>query len=385
MDFEWSETGERLRAEVRAFLAEHLPPEKEDALYESGDSHDADFARALGARGWIAPDQPRDGMEPLGVEGLHVLTEELTRAEAPFYATSTSEMVCSVIRHVGPRWMVEEILPAVHAGEATIALGMSEPEAGSDVAAVQTRARAVDDGWIIDGQKMFTTNGHLADYVFLLVRTDPESERHRGLTTFLVPLDRDGVEAQAVHTLSGERTNITFYDEVFVEDRWRISEVGAGWHSLMLALQDEHSAPFVPHLARILEATERWARTPGADGFVPLARAEVRRRLTRAATDLEVALLLEARTSWMESVGEVPVSEGPMSKLFGTEAVVRGAEDLAALVGPDALRSRLDPTAVEGGRIEHGLRFSLGTTIYAGSSEIQRNIIAQQRCGLPRS
>ena len=138
-------------------------------------------------------------------------------------------------------------------GEVTIALGMSEPEAGSDVAAVQTRARPVDGGWVIDGQKMFTTNAHIADYVFLLARTDPASERHRGLTTFLVPLDRDGVEVQAVFTLSGERTNITFYSEVFVEDRWRISEVGAGWQSLMLALQDEHSAPFSPHLLRLLD------------------------------------------------------------------------------------------------------------------------------------
>src|SRR3546814_18212089 len=87
---------------------------------------------------------------------------------------------------------------------------------------------------------MFTTNGHLADYVFMLVRTDPESERHRGLTTFLVPLDLEGVEAQAVFTVSGERTNITYYSEVFLEDRWRIREVGAGWHALMLALPDEN-------------------------------------------------------------------------------------------------------------------------------------------------
>jgi alkylation response protein AidB-like acyl-CoA dehydrogenase len=117
----------------------------------------------------------------------------------------------------------------------------------------------------------------------------------------------------------------------------------------------------------------------------PLARDDVRLRLARTATELEVAQLLEARTSWMESRGEVPVVEGPMSKLYGTEAVVRGAEDLSALVGPDALRSRGDPTAPREGRIEHALRFSLGTTIYAGTSEVQRNIIAQRGCGLPRA
>ncbi len=224
----------------------------------------------------------------------------------------------------------------------------------------------------------------MCDYVFLLARTDPVSERHRGLTTFLVPLDCEGVEVQAVFTVSGERTNITFYGGVHLEDRWRISEVGAGWQSLMLALQDEHSAGFSPHLDRLLEETERWAAEPGPDGAAPIGSDDVRRRLVRAATDLEVAQLLEVRTTWMESTGQVPVAEGPMSKLFSTEAIVRHAEELSALLGPDALRSRLDQTAVRDGRIEHALRFSLGTTIYGGTSEVQRNIVAQRRCGLPR-
>lgn len=384
MDFEWGEEVEALRAEVRAFLAEALPPEKEERLYESGESHDDEFARAIGARHWIGGDWEREGFEPLGDAEMHVLFQEMTRADAPAYATSTGIMVAKVIRAVGPQWMKDEVLPKVLAGEATIALGMTEPEAGSDVANIQTKARQVEGGWVIDGQKMFTTNGHVADYVFLLTRTDPESRRHAGLTTFLVPLDAEGVEAQPVFTVSGERTNITFYDEVFVEDRWRISEVGQGWSSLMLALQDEHSAPFSPHLSRLVEVTEAWASTPDVDGEVPLERDDVRLRLVQAVTDLEVAELLEQRTTWMEATGQVPLAEGPMCKLFSTEAGVRHAEALTAMVGPDALRSRGDATALQGGIIEHKLRFSLGMTIYAGSSEIQRNLIAQFRCGLPR-
>jgi alkylation response protein AidB-like acyl-CoA dehydrogenase len=152
----------------------------------------------------------------------------------------------------------------------------------------------------------------------------------------------------------------------------------------MLALQAEHSAAFSPHLDRLLDRTEAWAGRPGPDGRAPIEREDVRRRLVRAATDLEVAQLLEVRATCMESAGQVPVSEGPMGKLFSTEAMVRHAESLTAMVGPDALRSRLDPTAPEHGLIEHGLRHSLGMTIYGGTSEIQRNIIAQHRCGLPR-
>jgi alkylation response protein AidB-like acyl-CoA dehydrogenase len=384
MDFSWGDEADALRADVRRFLAEHLPPEREEQLYESGDSHDDAFVRALGERHWVAPDWERDGFDTLGPTSLHILTEELTRVEAPMYAASTGAMVGNVIRAVGSDWLKAEILPPMLNGELTIALGMSEPEAGSDVANVQTKARQVDDGWVIDGQKMFTTNGHLADHVFLLARTDPESDRHRGLTTFLVPLDSPGIEVQPVFTLSGERTNITFYDEVHLDDRWRISDVGKGWHSLMIALQDEHSAPFSPHLSRLVEATEAWATTPDVDGAAPIGRDEVRLRLMQAVTDLEVAQLLEQRTTWMETTGQHPLAEGPMSKLYSTEAGVRHAESLTALVGPDALRSRGDATAVQGGYIEHTLRFSLGMTIYAGSSEVQRNIIAQHRCGLPR-
>src|SRR5690606_3439216 len=117
--------------------------------------------------------------------------------------------------------------------------------------------------------------------------------------------------------------------------------------------------------------------TPDVDGEVPLERDDVRLRLVQAVTDLEVAELLEQRTTWMEATGQVPLAEGPMCKLFSTEAGVRHAEALTAMVGPDALRSRGDATALQGGIIEHKLRFSLGMTIYAGSSEIQRNLIAQ--------
>ncbi len=384
MDFAWDPKVEAVRAEVREFLAEHLTPELEERVYRSGVSHDDDFVRAVGERNWIAPEWSREGFDALDAFSAHAILDELTKADAPMYAVGTSVMVARVIRAVGSAGLRAAIVPKVVTGELTIALGMSEPEGGSDVAAVRTRARRVDGGWVIDGQKMFTTNGHVCDYVFLLARTDPTSERHRGLTTFLVPLDTAGFEAQGVFTVSGERTNITFYNELFLEDRWRISEVGAGWQSLMLALQDEHSAAFSPHLDRLLAATETWVARPGSDGSTPLEREDVRRALIRAATDLEVAQLLEVRASYMESVGDVPVAEGPMSKLFSTEAMVRHAEALTAVVGPEALRSRLDPTAISAGLVEHSLRYSLGMTIYGGTSEIQRNIIAQRRCGLPR-
>ena len=128
-------------------------------------------------------------------------------------------------------------------------LGFSEPEAGSDVANAQTRAVRDGDEWVINGSKMFTTNAHIADYVFLLTRTNPDVPKHKGLTMFLVPLDRDGVEVQAVYTLSGERTNITFYNDVRVPDSARIGDVDGGWRVLTASLMDEQASSFGPRIA----------------------------------------------------------------------------------------------------------------------------------------
>ena len=374
------ETG-TFRDEVRAFLAEVITPDVEDRVYRTGVSHDDEFVRRMAERGWLGPSwDGLDGEPPLDLYRYSVLEDELNRTEAPFYLMSTTEMVANVIRAVGTDELKDAVLPGFLRGELTIALGMTEPEVGSDVAGVRTRARRDGDRWIVDGQKMFTTNAHVADYVFLLTRTNPDVPKHKGLTMFLVALDQPGVEVQAVYTLSGERTNIVFLNDVVVEDRWRIGEVDGGWSALMISLQDEHSAPFGAHLARLVDAVEAWADESGR-----IDDPDVEARLGQWATELEVAQLLEQRVTWMLADDQVPVAEGPMSKLFSTEAAVKAAEDLTELVGPDALRSRLDPTALEEGHIEHALRFSLGLTIYAGTSEIQRNIIAQQACGLPRS
>jgi alkylation response protein AidB-like acyl-CoA dehydrogenase len=190
---------------------------------------------------------------------------------------------------------------------------------------------------------------------------------------------------QAVFTLSGERTNISFYTDVRIPDSWRIGGVDEGWRVMTVSLQDEHSSGFASHSQRLLDHAESWARRAGeGGGRPPIDDPEVRERLARVATETEVARLLQYRSAWMACEGIIPEAEGPMAKLFSSEAMERQAQDLTEMVGPDALRSYFEPSAPEGGKIEHALRFSLGTTIYGGTSEIQRNIIAQRGLGLPK-
>jgi 3-oxocholest-4-en-26-oyl-CoA dehydrogenase alpha subunit len=386
MDFRLSEVSEHFRAEVRSFLDLAMTEELEERLYREGVSDDDDFTQELLRRGWLFPEMP-DTWGGEGRDALEVLTlhEELQRAEAPVYSVATNAMVIKVILAVGSSELQERLLRDALNGRIKFVLGFSEPETGSDVAAVATKAQRDGDQWVISGQKMFTTNAQIGDYVFLLARTDGTVAKHRGLTMFLVPLDSPGIEIQGVTTLSGERTNITFYNDVHVTDLWRIGDIDAGWQTLTVALQHEHSSTFGPHIARLLELVEKWARETTDDtGRRKIDDPSVRARLARAATSLEISTLLHRRAWWMEEVGDIPEAEGPMSKLFSSEALVRSTQDLWQMMGPDALRSYLEPTAPLRGKIEHLMRFSLGTTIYAGTSEIQRNIIAQRGLKLPR-
>lgn len=371
---------------IRAYLQDVLSPEFEERIYRSGVAHDDEFAKSLVDKGYFAPAWPVEfGGQSRNAWDDQVVKEELMRFDAPVYLSETTRMVAAIIRDIGTPFLKDRILAGAINGEITIALGFTEPECGSDVAAAATRAVRDGDEWVINGSKMFTTNGHLADFVFLLARTNPGKPKHQGLTMFLVPGDADGFAAQAVWTLSGERTNITFYSDVRIGDEWRIGDVDGGWEVLGLSLRDEHASGWGPHLIRLLHHAEHWATTSRSDdGSLPITDTDFRRRLARVAMEAEVSILLQRRCVWMLEQGDIPVAEGPMSKLFSTEALERASQDVVELVGADGLRSYLEPTAPEHGRFDHSLRFSLGTTIYAGTSEIQRTIIAQRGLGLPR-
>ena len=386
MDFRLGEKSEVLRKEAREFLRDVLTPEMLEQCYRTGVMHNIEFTKAMRDKGWLAPGWPVEyggqGKDPIEILAL---SEEMARAGAPTYGIGTTMMIAWVINVVGTEEQKREILPKALAGDIVIALGFTEPENGSDAAAAATRAVKSGDGWTINGSKMFTTNAHIADYVFMLARTDPEAPKHRGLTTFLVPMKQDGVEVQPVFTLSGERTNITFYNDVFVSDAWRIGEVNAGWRVMNVAFEREHSAAFVGEQERLLDHVVEWARqATDEEGNPRIEEAGVRERIGRAATEIEVSQLLQRRTAWMSTVGLPTHMKGSMSKLFSSERLERQAADFVELLGPDGVRGRGDETAPANGEIEHALRHSKGTTIYAGTSEIQRNIIAQHELGLPR-
>ena len=385
MDFRLGDDAEALRKEVRAFVAEHLTDEMRETMERTGTHHFPAFARAMGERGWVAPAWPAaEGGAAMGVLEQQVLVGEMQRAKAPVDGILTMMLVADTLRVWGTPEQQSRVLPRAARGEVLIALGYSEADAGSDVAAARTRAVRDGDQWVIDGEKMFTSLAHVAEYVFLLTRTSTEGRKHKGLTMFLVPLDTPGITISEVKTMGGERTNITSYDAVRVPDSARVGEVNGGWGVMSTALELEHANGFSTEIERILDvAVEEASRTGDTARLIddPLVRV----RLAEIAIETEVSRLLELRAAWMYEVGRHPVAEGPMAKLYSSEAFTRACSNLLDIFGPEGMRRSHGLGTSGTGVLEHGFRHSQVTRIYAGTSEIQRSLVAERGLGLPRT
>jgi len=386
MDFRLGAESDAFRELVREFVDEHLTDEIRERVHETGTVHDWDFHRALGERGWIAASWPVEyGGQGRSPFELTAMREELRLAGAPTDGLANTLIVARTIHHLGSPELKEELLPRVLAGEMIFALGYSEPDAGSDAAAAKTRAVRDGDEWVITGQKMFTTLAHEAAYVFLLARTDTEVPKHQGLTMFLVPLDAPGVEITPVHTLGGERTNVTYYTDVRVPDRLRVGDVDNGWEVANVALAFERGGMGLTESDRMWRQTVAWAAETERDGAPVIDDPIVRDRLARVAIDNEVAKLLAYRVSWVVASGGVPSIEGSMHKLFHAERFQTAVAELLDMLGPEGVLAHGDDDAPVAGWVEHQYRHAPVTTIYGGTSEVMRNIIAQRGLGLPRA
>ncbi len=333
MDFTPSVAAVRFADEVRELLRVTFTDEVRQRAHDSGTMHDWGLHRAIADRGWIAQALPETlGGGGRGPEELDALFRELELAGAPYDGLSICAMLASVIAHVGNEMQRRIVLPKLLSGESIIALGYSEPDSGSDVAAARTRAVRDGDGWRIDGQKIFTSLAEESEWVFLLTRTDPDVPKHKGLTFFLVPTAAPGFELQPIRTLSGKRTNTTFYDGVFVDDEWRIGEINGGWDVMLVALSFERGVVGgTRDAARLLTVAEAEARATMCD------HRDLRRELTRLAIDCEVADLLSRRAVWVASTGQLPGVEGAATKLFASEAFNRAASKLLDAAGPAGL------------------------------------------------
>lgn len=371
------------RDELRAFLQQVVTDEVIRRDRETGENFDEGVHLALGEAGYLAADYhpPADGGFSAVRRRLWDL--EIGRAHTPWFHWGTTAMVARAVQQFGSDELRAAVLPDVLSGRVRLCLGFTEPDGGSDVATCKTRAVRDGDSWVINGSKMFTSNAHNAKYVFLLTNTDPAAPRHRDLTMFLVPLDTAGVEIQGIRTVDGDRTNITYYSDVRVADRYRLGEVNGGWAVLRVALDAEHGtgerdssglaklATMSEHLLLMAEAVDRVAAEvaePGADGARRIDDASVAYRLGRGIARMEAA---------MSTPG-----------MFGRVAIAQTmrdvSPDLMDVLGPaGALPVGTDGAADDGGA-EYIFRLAGPTGIYGGTLEVFRNMIAQHALGLGR-
>ncbi len=392
MDFEFSDEQLSFLAEVEQFLDDHDDPEVFDLARENmAQIVDTPARRAfmaeMGRRGWLGITWPKEygGREGDGVYE-YLLNEALAARGGPQIGKGVGIIGKTLIRH-GSEKLKREFLPKILRNEVEFAVGYSEPNAGSDAASMQLKATRDGDGWRLNGQKTWTTSAHFAEWYWVGARTDPEAPKHFGITLFLVPLEHPGITVKPIWTMGDERTNEVYLDEVWVPDDYVVGEVNHGFQYISEALDLERFTLFTfSPIGQRLELLCRYVAGARRDGRPLRDDPLVRRRLAQMATQAEVARVLGLRFVHASSRGGAPpTTEASEYKLYATELSKRLADASMDIAGPGSqLRIRTAGAPMEG-RAESTYRYTVIDTIGGGASEIQKNIIARRKLGLPKN
>ncbi|MCB2080130.1 MAG: acyl-CoA dehydrogenase [Novosphingobium sp.] len=382
IDFDLGPKVAELAREVDEFFEATLTPELREHAHHSWDGHHPVVHKKLAEAGLLYPELPVEkggrGASPYESFAANAVWEKHGWTG---HAKGTTMMVAAMIDKYGTDELKKDVLEPILAGDVVCSLGYSEPGSGSDVFAAQTKATPEGNGWRIDGTKMFTSGANLSDYVIMLTRTNPDVPKHKGLTMFIVPLKAEGVEVQPVYTFQDERTNITFYDGVKVPDTYRLGEIDGGVRTMSAALELEHSGGFSQAQMTMVRAAEALCRAIEHDGKPLIEDALAQMRLARAWGHCLVSEMIGLRSIWAaENRIDVPAA-GPMAKMFSTEKFLEDGSDLLDLTAPLSLSKREGPAET----LNMSYRFAHGSTIWAGTSEIHRSMIAERALGLPRS
>jgi alkylation response protein AidB-like acyl-CoA dehydrogenase len=338
----------------------------------------------MGRDGWIGVGWPKQfgGQGRSPSEQIALITE-MGYADAPTSAHNIAEtIVAHALFSYGTKAQQDEWLPRIKRGERTFGLGYSEPEAGSDLAALRTRAVRDGDNWIVNGQKLWSTGGDKAQYMWLAVRTDPAAKKHAGISVLMVDLKSPGVTIRPSIALYGKTFSATFYDDVRVPAANMVGEVNNGWRVITDALASERVMISGTRMAGIEHAFDRlteYVRKTTALRSDPV----VRDRIGALAADIEVARQLTMRNIRLVEQGKSPIAEAAMGKVFYSELQERLGQAALDILGSGGLLSVGSPGAPVG-EMEQFLRHSIMGMLGGGTNEIQRNIIALRGLDLPR-
>ena len=390
MEFRFTEEQENLRQEIRQFLEVEIKNGSFEVHCDAWmGGYSPEFSRKIGQRGWIGLCWPREwyGQGKSYMDRM-VLTEEIVRYGAPAAAHwfADRQMGPSIIRY-GSDEQKEYFLPRIARGELVFGIGMSEPEAGCDLASLRTKATEDGDSYILNGQKVWTSGAHHIDYLYLVARTDPDAPRHRGISEFIVDMHLPGIEVRPLIDMTGgHHYNEVFLDNVRVPRSSMVGEINHGWYQIAEQLDYERSG--VERLMTnypVYQDLIEYAKQTSHDGKPLAEQPTVRSRLADLTVRYEVGRLLTYRVAWVLDQGRPPTTEAAMAKAFCTsfeQYMAHVATQLPGLYGQLRQGSKWIPPAFRESAAESYL-FSPGYTIQGGTSEILRNITAIRGLQLP--
>ena len=392
MDFEFTPEQLEFVKDVEQFLDDNYDPEVFDVTRENmaqivDTPLRRKFMAKLGEKGWLGITWPKEhgGQESDGVYE-YLLNEALAGRGGPQIGKGVGIIGKTILRH-GSEKLKAEFLPQILNAQIEFAVGYSEPGAGSDAAAMQLKAVRDGDEWILNGQKIWTTSAHFADWYWVGARTDPDAPKHHGITLFLVPMNNPGLTIRGIWTMGDERTNSVFFDDVRVPNDYVVGELGRGFQYISEALDLERFTMFTysPIKAR-LDLLIDYVKTATRDGEPlhddPLVRAQIAELSTKAEVARVLGLKFLAKSL---KGGAAPTAEASQYKLFATEFSKVLANSSMDICGPGAqLRVGTEDAPMKG-RAESTYRYTVLDTIGGGTSEVQKNIIARRKLGLPKN
>ena len=387
MELQFTPEQLRFRDELRTYLARLMTPalvHETGGGFEGGGPEFRKAMKQMGRDGLLGLSWPKEygGQERSPIEQF-IFADEIQAVGFPF-PFLTLNTIGPVLQRYGTEAQRRSFLPRILAGEIFFSVGYSEPDAGTDLASLKTRAVRDGDEWVINGQKMWTSLAEYADYVWLAARTDPDAEKHSGISMFLVPTSAKGFSRQPIRTVGGVTTNATFYDDLRVPAENLIGGENNGWRLITKQLNFERiSLMTVGLLRRNLGAVTQWARQTVVDGRRVIDTPWVQQNLARIFAKVEVLRLMNWKQAWAATKGLPSMADSSAIKVFGSELNIEAYRALLEVTGAAGLLAKGSPGAVLQGRIESSYRNGLILTFGGGTNEIQRDIIAMAGMGMP--
>ncbi len=393
MDFRFTPQEEAFRQEVRDFIRREMPPDLGEgigleAAFEPGIWPTVqELRKKLAARNWLAISWPKEygGMGESLIKQA-IFREEMEYWRCPAIDPQAYQLGPAIIVH-GTEEQKKRFLGGIARAEDTWCQGFSEPNAGSDLANIQTRAVQNGDDFLINGQKIWTSGAHLADYIHMLARTDPAAPKHRGISYFLFSMKLPGITVRPINQMDGGMGfNEVFFDNVRVPKEALFGELNRGWYVATTTLDFERANVAIVRSAagrRALDDLVEFCVKNGFNGRPPLATVTLRHRAAELAIETEVARMLSYRVLWMQNSGKVPNAEASLAKVSAYENYFKVAWLAMEVLGLYGQLSPQTGRAPLNGRV-YWTYLRSACRVGGGSPEIQRNIIAQRGLGLPR-